>query len=107
MTYENFSSRQVQDAIDAVPLACREKAEIEFKNVVFGYESNQPVLKGVSFTVPHGSKFAIVGATGAGKSTMSRLLYRFYDVSEGVITINGQDISKVTQNSLRKVIGKI
>jgi ABC-type transport system involved in Fe-S cluster assembly fused permease/ATPase subunit len=96
---------EIQDAIDAVPLACRDKAEIEFKNVVFGYEPNQPVLKGVSFTVPHGSKFAIVGATGAGKSTMSRLLYRFYDVLEGVITINGQDISKVTQNSLRKVIG--
>ena len=90
-----------------MPLACRDKAEIEFKNVVFGYEPNQPVLKGVSFTVPHGSKFAIVGATGAGKSTMSRLLYRFYDVLEGVITINGQDISKVTQNSLRKVIGKL
>lgn len=104
--YLDLTFVQVQDAVDAVPLACRDKAEIEFKNVIFGYEQNQPVLKGISFTVPQGSKFAIVGATGAGKSTMSRLLYRFYDVTEGTITINGQNIATVTQNSLRKVIGK-
>jgi ABC-type transport system involved in Fe-S cluster assembly fused permease/ATPase subunit len=84
------------------------RAEIEFQDVTFSYESDKaPVLRGVSFKVPGGTKLAIVGATGAGKSTISRLLFRFYDVNSGSILIDGQDISRVTQSSLRKAIGMV
>ena len=82
-------------------------AEIVFQDVVFGYDSRRPILKGVSFTVPAGKTVAIVGSTGAGKSTIARLLFRFYDVTSGHIFIDGQDISKVTQHSLRDAIGVV
>jgi len=80
---------------------------IEFDNVQFNYPS-QPKssgLKGLSFKVKTGTKTAIVGATGAGKTTVGRLLLRFYDVLGGTITVNGKDIRTVTQSSLRKTIG--
>src|SRR5690606_3730905 len=73
----------------------------------FHYDPDRPILKGVSFEVPAGKTVAIVGPTGAGKSTISRLLYRFYDVTGGAITINGQDIRDVTQQSLRQAIGMV
>jgi len=80
--------------------------EIEFKNVRFRYDSSErEILKGISFKAESGKKTAIVGSTGAGKSTIGSLLYRFYDIQEGTITIDGQDISQVTQRSLRKEIG--
>jgi ATP-binding cassette subfamily B protein len=80
---------------------------IRFDNVLFHYDPDRPILKGVSFEVPAGKTVAIVGPTGAGKSTISRLLYRFYDVTGGAITINGQDLRDVTQHSLRAAIGMV
>jgi ATP-binding cassette subfamily B protein len=79
--------------------------EIRFDNVVFTYERERIVLKGVSFVVPAGKTVAVVGPSGAGKSTISRILYRFYDIKSGSVTIDGQDIREVTQASLRKAIG--
>ena len=79
--------------------------EIRFDNVVFNYDPERTVLKGISFTVPAGKTVAVVGPSGAGKSTISRILYRFYDIREGKVTIDGQDIRDVTQASLRAAIG--
>ncbi|KAI0044969.1 hypothetical protein FA95DRAFT_1522067 [Auriscalpium vulgare] len=83
--------------------------EIEFENVSFTYDGRQAALKGVSFKVPKGGAVALVGESGAGKSTILRLLYRFYDLKdgEGRITVDGQDIRDVTQESLRKAIGVV
>jgi ATP-binding cassette subfamily B protein len=78
---------------------------IEFSRVEFGYDPRRPILKDVSFTVEPGQTVAIVGPTGAGKSTISRVLFRFYDVKGGAIRIDGQDIRDVTQTSLRAAIG--
>ncbi|MFD2206932.1 ABCB family ABC transporter ATP-binding protein/permease [Kiloniella antarctica] len=79
--------------------------EIRFEDCTFGYDERRPILKGVSFTVPAGKKLAIVGSSGAGKSTISRLLFRFYDLDSGKITIDDHDISQVQQASLRQAIG--
>jgi ABC-type transport system involved in Fe-S cluster assembly fused permease/ATPase subunit len=81
--------------------------EVVFEDVHFGYQANRVILKGISFTVPAGGKLAIVGPTGAGKSTINRLLFRFYDVTGGRILIDGQDIRNVTQDSLRNAIGVV
>ncbi|QDZ09705.1 ABCB family ABC transporter ATP-binding protein/permease [Devosia ginsengisoli] len=97
---------EVQDKPDAQPLAISGPV-IRFDNVSFHYDPERPILKGVSFEVPAGKTVAIVGPTGAGKSTISRLLYRFYDVSGGSITIDGQDLRDVTQESLRSAIGMV
>ena len=80
-------------------------ADIEFKDVGFSYNEDRKILNSISFKVPVGHKVAIVGASGAGKSTITRLLFRFYDVTEGAIFIDGQNIQSVTQKSLRDVIG--
>ncbi len=82
-----------------------EKGEVRFENVRFAYDEDREILHGVSFTVPAGQKVAIVGPSGAGKSTISRLLFRFYDPTGGRILIDGQDIRKVTQASVRRAIG--
>jgi ATP-binding cassette subfamily B protein len=95
---------EVIDAPDAPPLVV-EAGEIRFEDVVFGYDKERPILKGVSFTLPAGKTFAIVGPSGAGKSTIARLLFRFYDVNSGRITIDGQDLRAVQQDSLRAAIG--
>ncbi len=79
--------------------------EVRFEHVDFGYEPNRQILFDVSFTIPAGKTVAVVGPSGAGKSTLSRLLFRFYDVTGGRITVNGQDIRRVTQDSLRAAIG--
>ncbi len=81
--------------------------DVVFENVRFGYQSNRTILKGIDFSVPAGGKLAIVGPTGAGKSTISRLLFRFYDATGGRILIDGQDIRDVTQDSLRTAIGVV
>ena len=96
--------REVRDKPDAKVLAVS-GGEIRFENVVFAYDPERIVLKGVSFTVPAGKTVAVVGPSGAGKSTISRILYRFYDIKGGRVTIDGQDIRDVTQESLRSVIG--
>ncbi len=80
---------------------------IRFEDVTFHYDPDREILKGVDFVVEAGKTTAIVGPTGAGKSTISRLLFRFYDVTGGRITIDGQDIRDVTQASLRQAIGMV
>jgi len=96
--------REVDDAPAAVPLAMRE-GEIRFEHVEFGYQSERTILHDIDLCIPAGHTVAVVGTTGAGKSTLARLLFRFYDVSGGRITIDGQDIREVTQASLRAAIG--
>lgn len=79
--------------------------EITFRNVSFSYSDARPILKNISFTLPAGKKTAIVGASGAGKSTIVKLLFRFYDTFDGSILIDNQDIAQVNQKSLRKQLG--
>ncbi len=81
------------------------EGEISFNNVSFFYHPERPILKNISFTIPANQKVAIVGQSGSGKSTLARLLYRFYDVGSGEIAVNQQNITEVTQLSLREAIG--
>jgi ABC-type transport system involved in Fe-S cluster assembly fused permease/ATPase subunit len=81
--------------------------EVKFENVSFGYDPRRKILDDVSFTVAPGKMVALVGATGSGKSTIGRMLYRYYDVDQGRISIDGQDIRAVTQDSLRRAIGMV
>ena len=97
--------REVADQPSAQPLQLHEQPEVRFEEVRCAYDPERPILQGVSFSVPAGKTVAVVGASGAGKSTLARLLYRFYDVQSGRITIAGQDIRGVTQDSLRRAIG--
>jgi ATP-binding cassette subfamily B protein len=97
---------EIVDRPGAKPLRVKD-GRIEFKNVSFAYEPERPVLNNISFEVPAGKMVAIVGASGAGKSTISRILFRFYEVSGGKVLIDGQDIRDVTQESLRAAIGMV
>ena len=94
----------VKDAPDAVPMPPI-KGEVNFQNVCFSYEDGVQILNNVNFTAKPGDTYAIVGPTGAGKSTIVNLISRFYNVDSGTITIDGTDISKVTLSSLRKQMG--
>lgn len=99
---------KIKDASNAKPLLLNSTGvpgEIKFENVTFGYHPDRPILQNASFTIPAGEKIAIVGPSGSGKSTILRLIFRFYDVESGKIFIDGQDISKVTVESLRRSIG--
>jgi ATP-binding cassette subfamily B protein len=95
---------EVEDAPGAKPLAAG-PGTVEFDRVSFAYDRRRTILEDVSFTVPAGKRVAIVGASGAGKSTISRLLFRFYDVHDGAIRIDGQDLRDATQTSVRAAIG--
>ncbi|HEX7111390.1 MAG TPA: ABC transporter ATP-binding protein/permease, partial [Mizugakiibacter sp.] len=95
---------EVRDAADAKPLQLHGGA-VRFEGVSFRYDPERAILHDVDFVIPPGRTVAVVGATGAGKSTLSRLLFRFYDVSGGRILIDGQDIRAITQDSLRAAIG--
>ena len=95
---------EVEDAPGA-PALVVDRPSVTFDKVVFGYDADRTILQGLSFEVPAGSTLAIVGPSGAGKSTIARLLFRFYDPQGGRILIDGQDIAKVRQDSLRAHIG--
>ena len=94
----------VDDAEDAVEMP-KIKGQVTFENVTFGYEADKMVLKNLSFTVQPGESVALVGPTGAGKSTIVNLISRFYNLNGGRVLIDGQDISKVTLHSLRSQMG--
>lgn len=81
--------------------------KINFENIKFSYDTHREILKGISFEIPEGKMVAIVGPTGSGKSTIARLLFRFYDVTSGGILINNQNINSVDVASLRSVIGVV
>ncbi len=81
--------------------------EVTFDNVRFDYDPSRPILKGISFTLKPGQRYALVGPSGSGKSTIGRLLFRFYDVTGGSIRIDGQDLRDVTQTSLHGLIGVV
>ena len=94
---------QVEDAADARPLALTE-GRVELSGVTFAYEPGTPVLQGIDLVAEPGQTVALVGPTGAGKTTIISLLERFYDVQSGAVTIDGQDVRSVTQDSLRQSI---
>ncbi len=96
----------ILDAPSAPPLSVSE-GHVRFEGVSFGYDERRPILSGVSFEVPPGHTVALVGQSGAGKSTIGRLLFRFWDPDEGRVTIDGVDIRSVTQSSLRAKIGVV
>ncbi|MCZ4354063.1 ABC transporter ATP-binding protein/permease [Roseovarius aestuarii] len=96
----------VSDAPGALPLRV-DGGQIELRDVQFGYEPDRAILKGISLTAKPGESIAIVGPTGSGKSTIGRLLFRFYDVNTGVLLIDGQDVRDVTQDSLHAAIGVV
>ncbi|MDB9986557.1 ABC transporter ATP-binding protein/permease [Candidatus Pelagibacter sp.] len=98
-------SPTTNDDLDDIPQS--NDAEIRFENISFDYDVRRTIIKNISFTVPNGKKVAIVGPTGAGKSTISRLLFKFYDPKEGNIFINNTNVNKISQNSLRKIIGVV
>ncbi len=97
---------EIVDIADAKALKVDE-GHIRFEHVAFAYDAERPIIKDISFDVPAGKMVAIVGPSGAGKSTISRLLFRFYEPHGGAIKVDGQDISKVTQASLRQAIGVV
>lgn len=97
---------EISDADDAKPLKV-DGGRIELVDVEFGYDEERPILKGVSLAVEAGQNVAIVGASGSGKSTIGRLLFRFYDVQGGALRIDGQDVRDVTQQSLHDAIGVV
>ena len=95
---------EIKDKLDALDLV-QGDASVRFENVNFSYESNRQILFNMSFDIPAGHNIAVVGHSGSGKSTISRLLFRFYEVTSGRILVNDQDISNITQKSLRATVG--
>ncbi|VAW87448.1 Efflux ABC transporter, permease/ATP-binding protein mlr7818, partial [hydrothermal vent metagenome] len=97
-------NRAIEDKPDAKALAVT-AGKVQFDHVAFHYDKNRQILNDIDFTIQPGHKVAVVGGSGGGKSTLVRLLFRFYDVQNGAIKIDGQDIRDVTQQSLRESIG--
>ncbi len=97
---------EVQDKPDATPLKVS-GGRVTLQGVAFGYDKERPILKGISLEVEPGQTVAIVGSSGSGKSTIGRLLFRFYDVGAGALLIDGQDVRDVTQDSLHAQIGVV
>lgn len=95
---------EIRDYPGAPPLRVA-GGTVRFEGVAFAYDPARPILKGIDLEVPAGKTLAVVGPSGAGKSTLARLLFRFYDLNAGRITIDGQDIAQVQQESLRAAIG--
>ena len=95
---------EITDRDDAATLQL-DGGAIRFDGVEFAYQPERQILHGLDLEVPAGSKVAVVGHSGAGKSTLARLIYRFYDVNAGRITVDGQDVRDVTQDSLRAAVG--
>ncbi|KAL8170578.1 hypothetical protein V2J09_022382 [Rumex salicifolius] len=109
LAFLNFGQNEkvkIEDAEDAKPLNMN-GGSIEFEKVHFSYLADRKILDGISFVVPAGKSVAIVGTSGSGKSTILRLLFRFFDTHSGHIRIDGQDIRNVTLDSLRKSIGVV
>jgi ATP-binding cassette subfamily B multidrug efflux pump len=98
---------EVKDRPDPQHLPEHVRGEIEFRNVVFGYNPDEPVLRDVSFKIPAGQAVAVVGATGAGKTSLISILARFYDIQQGSILLDGIDIRDVPQTELRKHIAAV
>ncbi|AFZ59623.1 ABC transporter ATP-binding protein [Anabaena cylindrica FACHB-243] len=110
------STKRVMDLLDTsieittgdVPLVVEQvRGEVNFKNVTFAYQNNTAIIKELSLHIPDGNTIAVVGSTGSGKSTLVKLLLRFYDVSHGSITVDGIDIQKLNLSDLRRSIGLV
>ncbi len=97
----------VTDSPDPLHLPEHVRGEIEFRNVVFGYDPAEPVLRDVSFVIPAGQAVAVVGATGAGKTSLISLMARFYDIQQGQILLDGVDIARLPQRELRRHIAAV
>jgi ATP-binding cassette subfamily B protein len=97
----------IKDAPDAVDLPCNMDGSVEFKDVTFGYNPANPVLKSVNFRVNPGETVALVGPTGSGKSSAMSLLNRFYDVQGGRVLVSGHDVRDVTQSSIGREIAMV
>jgi len=95
---------EIEDATGAVDLG-EVTGRVEFEDVHFHYDLEREILKGINFAIEPGQTVAIVGPTGAGKSTLSRILFRFYDIASGQVRIDGQALDSVTQSSLRRALG--
>jgi ATP-binding cassette subfamily B protein len=97
----------IHEPADPATLPDRLKGEVEFRHLNFGYDQDVQILKDVSFTIQSGEKLAIVGPTGSGKSTLIRLLSRFYDFADGQIFLDGIDLNHIHTRDLRKRIGVV
>ncbi|MBM4413398.1 MAG: ABC transporter ATP-binding protein [Chloroflexi bacterium] len=101
------TSEDIADPAAPKQLPTPVRGAIVFDNVIFGYNPSEPVLKGVSFTIPAGQAVAVVGASGAGKTSLVSLMARFYEIQQGSIRLDGVDIREITQHDLRKHVGAV
>lgn len=106
MTELLLMPHEIADAQDAVPIQIT-KGQVSFKNMKFGYKDNKAIYRNFNLDIASGERVAFVGPSGGGKSTIVKLLFRNYDLQGGTIQIDGQDISKVTQSSLREQVSLV